>query len=350
MAVPMILEVRVKAPPGGTSRTLYFAASPIRVGRNQLNDICLEDPFVSEWHGTIRFDDCSVAYFDLGSTNGTLLDKKRLAKNVATELSETSCLRLGLLELTACRQAPGAVARPQQVKASGPNLTLGWGMANAASGPDGDPINGPGRRAPLNTAGSTAGRADPGPASSAGSDAPLTPAYTEVTGELMARQSTLLEAFAKAFIGLRKGYEQFGAEVGVRTINGSTPLHRAHNQAELLEYMLRRNADSATMARDLIAIFADFGIHHVAMMEGVTESVRAMLASLNPPANNFDMGRRLFSGPKAKEHWNAYLERFDQMITDDNELHAAIFGSEFARAYASVTMGDGAKRSDKDPR
>jgi hypothetical protein len=36
------------------------------------------------------------------------------------------------------------------------------------------------------------------------------------------------------------------------------------------------------------------------------------------------------------------------MIHDDNELHAAIFGNEFARAYASVTLGEGGKPPTED--
>jgi len=37
------------------------------------------------------------------------------------------------------------------------------------------------------------------------------------------------------------------------------------------------------------------------------------------------------------------------MITDDNVLHAAVFGNEFARAYASVTIGVGSKPPKQDP-
>src|SRR5207247_9227333 len=90
---PTILVGTIHAPKGGTSQTLRFAKSPIRIGRNQLNDISLDDPFVSEWHGTIRFDRQSVAYFDLGSTNGSLLEGQRLAKNVATPLTPESRLK-----------------------------------------------------------------------------------------------------------------------------------------------------------------------------------------------------------------------------------------------------------------
>jgi len=45
--------------------------------------------------------------------------------------------------------------------------------------------------------------------------------------------------------------------------------------------------------------------------------------------------------------WKSYLERFEQMITEDEALHAALFGEEFARAYASVTLGDDDHQSSK---
>ncbi len=66
----------------------------------------------------------------------------------------------------------------------------------------------------------------------------------------------------------------------------------------------------------------------------------------NPRANNLDVGGRLFSAARSKQQWKAYLERFDQLLTEDQELHAAIFGPEFVRAYARATLGDGSKPDD----
>ena len=145
---------------------------------------------------------------------------------------------------------------------------------------------------------------------------------------------------------MRKGYEQFGAEVGVRTINGSTPLHRARSSRELLDYMTQPNVDANAAARDLIAIFADFGIHHIAMMQGVTEGVRGLLRALN--SQGTDAKGRLFAKAKPKDQWKLYQEQLDQLLSDDNELHDAIFGNQFARAYASVTQGDAGKAPGDD--
>ena len=111
---------------------------------------------------------------------------------------------------------------------------------------------------------------------------------------------------------------------------------------------MQPNLDAGGLAKEIIAIFADFGIHHIAMMQGVTEGVRQLLQGLSPGANELDPGGRLFGGGKAKGQWKAYVEHFEQLLSDDNELHASIFGNEFARAYASVTMGDGGAPSEKE--
>ena len=72
---------------------------------------------------------------------------------------------------------------------------------------------------------------------------------------------------------------------------------------------------------ELIALFADFGIHHIAMIEGITESVRAVLQSIDPRADDLEAGPRLWTTAKTKSQWRTYLERFDQVVTEDSELH-----------------------------
>ena len=382
----MILEVQITDPKTGSSRRMRFTSSPVRIGRNQLNDLSLDTPFVSEWHGTIRFDNHSVAYFDLGSTNGSMVDGKRLTKNVAVELSDASRLQVGGLELLVTVQ-PGE---------SPLNKTLGWGRPDDRPAPPGPapavirspgarggsaPASGSGSMPPFANLGSSPGAnpsyhpgaaggsgagaggganaGHPGYAShSAGGSSPaLRPPPDEPSAgappALVARQRQLLEAFAESFVGLRKGYEQFGAEVGVRTISGSTALHRARTSGELLDYLLQPNLDPEAASRELIAIFADLGIHHIAMMEAITEGVRAVLQSLDPRVNELDIGSGLLSRGRTKAQWKSYLERFDQLVTDDDELHTAIFSDDFARAYASVTLGESGttvrrKKEDKE--
>jgi predicted component of type VI protein secretion system len=325
----MQLEVQVKDVFTGQVKTLRFSTPSVRLGRNQLNDIPLDDPFVSEWHGIIRIDSPTVAYVDMGSTNGTLLGGKRLPKNVPTPLAATSTLVLGRHEIVV---TPAAVPAPNPAAAE-PGVrfgkTIGLGQPLPTLGP---PTGVPVRVREAST-------------SEAGEHAPSGEHAPAPAGDAR-RADEILGAFCEAFVGLRKGFEQFGAEVGVRTVSGSTPLHRGRTAEEIRSYLMDPSVDPAISTRELIGVFADFGIHHVAMMGGITEGVRALLQSLDPRA--FELGGGgFFSGSKTRAQWQAYLEQFDQLAGDDEQLHSAIFGDEFARAYAGVSTS-GAPASGDD--
>jgi predicted component of type VI protein secretion system len=320
----MSLELTVKISGSAADRTLTFAESPVRIGRNELNDIAIDDPFISQWHGLIRFGSEGITYADLGSTNGSIIEGRRLSKNAQLPLTDTSRILLGRVELAVFMVAQGK-------EQTGPGRTMAWGHPSRHDRPSAE--------AASRQAAASQGQADP---ARSRSDAP------GASAAALERQRQLLEAFSEAFVGLRKGYEQFGLEVGVRTVNGTTALHRARTAKAVLDHLLQPDAPIASVKRDLIAIFADFGIHHIAMMAAVSEGVRAMLQSLDPRANGVDPGGRLFSGSKSKAQWGAYLERFDQLLTDDQDLHASIFGPEFARAYAHATVGSSSKRDRPD--
>ena len=314
----MILEVFIKDVVSGVTETRSFGKSPVRIGRNQLNDIPLDDPFVSEWHGIIRFDGDGVAYFDMGSTNGTIVDGGRIQKNIPSPLSRESRIVLGRRELSVT--PPERAAAPAPAADEGIHKTIGWG----------EPIPAlrPAVAQPLQVSSGRRAAFAPG--------APIAEARPAD-----ARVAQILAAFCEAFVGLRKGFQQFGAEVGVRTINGASPLYRARSREELMGYLLDPTNSAEAVTNELIGVFADLGIHHIAMMEGITEGVRSLLQSLDPRAFELDGGGGgLFSGAKkAKGRWNAYVEHLDQLVTDDEQLHTSIFGDEFARAYASVTLG-----------
>jgi predicted component of type VI protein secretion system len=183
---------------------------------------------------------------------------------------------------------------------------------------------------------------------SRGQDAPpgnwqtaqLPSATDEKTGNAQARIARLFETFTETFIGLKKGYDEFGAEVGVRPLSGDTPLHRARSGREVMEYLLDPASDVEARARDLRAVFADMGIHHIALMEGLTQGIRALLESLDPSAQENHAGSGLFNRSKSKAEWRSYVERFATLLAEDAVLHAEIFGEEFARGYASVALGE----------
>lgn len=79
--------------------TCAFASSPVRIRRNPLSDLQLDESFVSQWHGVIRFDEERTTYLDLGSTNPTLIDGQPIERNVEIEVTDKTDIRIGSLRL-----------------------------------------------------------------------------------------------------------------------------------------------------------------------------------------------------------------------------------------------------------
>ena len=286
----MVIKIQLRDPQTGSEKTFEFGESPIRIGRNALNNVVIEDRFVSQWHGMVRFDDRSFSYFDLGSTNGTSLGGKRLAKNTATLLGGVAQLRIARFELavTAC---PSPTTKP-----------MNWGELHHPE---------------------------------------VAPAAPSQGSDQLARCLRVLEGFSDAFVALKKGYEEFGAEVGVRPLAGSTPLHRARNGREVMAHLLAPTTEVEACLGDLKIVFADMGIHQIALMEGITQGIRSLLESIDPSPHHAQTGAGLFSRSPSKVEWAGLQERLATLIAEDTALHAEIFGAEFARAYASVALGPG---------
>lgn len=366
----MGIQVILRDSRSGTEQTYEFDQSPVRIGRNPLNNIVLEGNFVSGWHGILRFDDTGVHYFDLGSTNGTLRDGGRLPKNTPIAIEQRTRLTIWVFELTVVPDASLSVASPRK-SPSRPFMVdtlAGTGRSTevfgAGSPPAQAPVQSPvaaSARAPSSpgvSAGQvgvgrerivSAGSRPPAPLASAAS--PRQPSQLprpalDQTQERLLRCLRIIGAFSDAFMGLKKGYEQFGSEVGVRPLRGSTALHRARTSQEIVDYLLDPAVSPEACARDLNAVFADMGIHDLALIEGISQSLRGLLAKLDPSGLDLKAGSGLWSGGKAKAKWTSYMEMFNTLLGDDATLHAEIFGEDFATGYASVARGG--KASD-DP-
>src|SRR5204862_4536357 len=138
-----------------------------------------------------------------------------------------------------------------------------------------------------------------------------------------------------SFVGLRRGVEQTGAELGVRTVPSRSPLYTAKDHRQVLSYLLDSGGNSQTLAQELVGVFADFGVHQVALLNGITESVKALLTRLGGAPGGGGGGRKgiwPFGGGGDEK---ATADSIRELLEDDRQLHAAIFGEEFAHAYAA---------------
>jgi predicted component of type VI protein secretion system len=108
------LRVQVQDLDGKGTEEYAFPRSPVRVGRGDLNDLRLDRPYVSSWHGVIQFDDEGIRFIDLGSTNGSYVNGARLERNKPADILPETELNLGRLRLVLSRGAAEGKARPPE--------------------------------------------------------------------------------------------------------------------------------------------------------------------------------------------------------------------------------------------
>jgi hypothetical protein len=77
-----------------------FTASPVLVGRGQVNGVRLSADNVSRYHGALLFGDGSLRWVDFGSTNGTMIDGVAIDVDALTDIVDASVIDVGQYRLT----------------------------------------------------------------------------------------------------------------------------------------------------------------------------------------------------------------------------------------------------------
>jgi predicted component of type VI protein secretion system len=343
----MPVKITVRNLETGATSTFEVPGAQVRIGRNALNELTLEEGFVSQFHGVIRLgDDGRLHYQDLGSTNGSTLGGSRLTKNLEMLITRESDLRIGPLRLEVEGVAAAAPPPVRERQVTGPHHTVAmFGMPRPGDRvPTGQP---PVSFGPTSTTSPPAASGPPAVVKELARR--LLPAGREPTTDAAATKlveavAVILDAFAHSFVGVRRGVEQTGAELGVRTVPSRSPLYTAKDHHQVLSYLLDSGGNSQTLAQELVGVFADFGVHQVALLNGITESVKALLGRLGPGQGERGGLAKIwpFGGGDQKT-----ADTIRELLEDDRQLHAAIFGEEFAHAYAAGTLGSGRNKGER---
>lgn len=75
----------------------YFLDRNQRIGRKQINEIALQDPYLSGLHAQITIIDGGYVLKDSGSTNGTYLNGERI-QDTEMQLKDGDRIKVGQLE------------------------------------------------------------------------------------------------------------------------------------------------------------------------------------------------------------------------------------------------------------
>lgn len=408
------LIVRILDTKTGTQEERSFGRFPVRIGRNELNDLRLDSPFVSQFHAVIESHDGMVHLRDLGSLNGTLLrGTGRAAANTPIDLApyggEFAIVSLIVqttpidVESTTSYRRQGKMlglaseVRDEFGETTQAGVDLGLDLVCAKAISQLQPLYQESRDATAHLLRSIEGTLEqfdhPTRARALvalreqmpsivdepdfkhlasmygiddGGSSPLDSFALRALMEMLAfyvpniepprtvdelamfmqcLQDTL-DVFMRGFVRLQEGHKQFEAQMDIRrsTSEGfAANVETASTPEELASVLLDFRNGSPDAPRDVEGAFADLMIHQVALLNGVMNGVKSLLAELSPSAIERyaeDPRRRgaggLQIGPfRFRQLWELYAERHSDLADEEREAFGLIFGPDFARAYAT---------------
>jgi len=280
----MALLVRVHDGSQGSDETRLFPTTPVRIGRNPLNDLALDYGFVSQWHGVIKFDRSEIIYVDLGSTNGTLLDGLKVQERTPVRLIDANAkLSIGPLEITLrwADAAEGGMALKPRIKTQfATSLPLSGGSPGTAL-PSAVP---PG---PIGTPGAV-----PEPLGGA-TDA------TERGAPTLAEPLMAVQQVQGSYDAYRQGWSRFLAELRSK-IDSSPPALR-----EMTAFFMASEFPQVTREPEFAQMLTDMGVDR--MMAGCFDIEEWLDRLTHSPDTS---SAKKVSPAIAMEHVGAILEVF----------------------------------------
>src|SRR3954469_11944230 len=97
--MPVALVARVIDTQANQQFEATFERFPVRIGRNQLNDLQIDRPYVSQFHAAIDLRERQIFVRDLGSTNGTLYGGRRLVRDQPVDVTAAPEINIGPIVL-----------------------------------------------------------------------------------------------------------------------------------------------------------------------------------------------------------------------------------------------------------
>lgn len=160
------------------------------------------------------------------------------------------------------------------------------------------------------------------------------PGDADEQSAFLVRIGDILQTTAQAFVDIRNVQARFGEEMGVRTIREYTPLHSAGDARGVLDYLLDFRRGGPERNAQLSAVYSDFMLHQVALINGVVDGVQALIEQFRPS----EIERGVGGLNKSATAWKKYSERYAEVI-EERGIATLVFGPEFAKAYSRVGNG-----------
>jgi type VI secretion system protein ImpI len=93
--MPSALTAKVVDSQSNQSFEAVFERFPVRIGRNQLNDLHIDRPYISQFHAAIEISGKQIWIKDLGSTNGTVYRGQKLVRDQPVDVTAVPEMQIG---------------------------------------------------------------------------------------------------------------------------------------------------------------------------------------------------------------------------------------------------------------
>lgn len=308
------LCIRVHSQVDGQVTESFFRDLPIRIGRNRLNDLVLNHPYVSQWHAVIGSERGALTVTQVGSTNAVVVGERKLMAGEEVAVSGDTGIRIVPFELE-LRIVQDPASFPPASQPGTHSLVAAAGDAQATQ-----------------TARATIALQILNRLSQRFLGRTLDdPRDLALFG---ARMEETLEVFLRCFIALQRGKEQLRSALDIRALapDATDPVEQASDPVRLAAVLLGPTAGgAASLERSL----KDLMIHQVALLNGTMAGVRNLLGKVGPKAV-----RKLALKKQRAPGWRLLWETFEQvhreLAEEEEATFETVFGRDFDRAYAKV--------------
>jgi type VI secretion system protein ImpI len=129
--MPVALVARVFDTQANQQFEATFERFPVRIGRNQLNDLQIDRPYVSQFHAAIDLRERQIFLRDLGSTNGTVYQGHRLVRDQPVDVTAAPEINIGPIVMR-LSLVEAQVKKPVGAQETGNVLDINEGNGSSA--------------------------------------------------------------------------------------------------------------------------------------------------------------------------------------------------------------------------
>ncbi len=364
-----------------------FDKAEILIGRSLTNDIVLPDmqKKVSGTHAKLELKGGRYWLCDLGSTNGTFLNQRRLAANTPMEAGTSATIGIGnfQLSLEATMEAQGATQRhvdPSKVaNALGNQLSVLYAQHREDPPELRKEIMASHLHDRLDSVQSEEGRAVLGllqnrfsssnQSEETGSISNQEKLYqagytwmkqisTQFLGADSFETADQVERFSKQIMqtiestltwvsrslkGRSEFENEFSADLTMVFSKEGNPLKTASGPSELGKYLLDwQSSRDLETSRDLLEnAFKDLTMHQLGLVAGVQDCLKALLQQLDPKVlqhsviteNSGGFAKLLLSFTLSKKSWDRYTFRHRDLFENNSKLFNELIYPELRKGY-----------------